>query len=83
MEMVETAGKFSYPVAVKQEMFSHIVQCFPSNWFKEGGPFFYLCMELPELWEPVLKRSYPDNASFEADMRKAYMGKIDQNRARH
>lgn len=83
MEMVETAGKFSYPVSVKQEMFSHIVQSFPSKWFKEGGPFFYLCMELPEIWEPVLKRSYPDNASFEADMRKAYMGKIDQNRAGH
>ncbi len=80
MELVETAGKFSYPVSVKQEMFSHVVQSFPPGWFQEGGPFFYLCMELPELWEPVLKRSYPDNAAFEADMRKSYMEKIERRR---
>jgi spore photoproduct lyase len=80
MELVETAGKFSYPVSVKKTMFSHVAQSFPSDWLQDGGPFFYLCMELPELWEPVLKRSYPDNASFEADMRKSYMGKIERLR---
>ena len=76
MELVESAGKFSYPVTVKQRLFSQVMESFPSIWKSGDGPFFYLCMELPELWEPVLHRSYPDNATFEADMRNAYTSKI-------
>jgi spore photoproduct lyase len=76
MELVESAGKFSYPVAVKQRLFSQVMESFPTAWKKGDGPFFYLCMELPELWEPVLHRSYPNNAAFEEDMRKAYTSRI-------
>jgi len=83
MELVESAGKFSYPVAVKKKLFSHAMDSFPTAWKTENGPFFYLCMELPELWEPVLHRSYPDNATFERDMRKAYTGKISALRQKN
>ncbi|MHC1693208.1 MAG: radical SAM protein [Sphaerochaetaceae bacterium] len=82
MELVETAGKYSYPVPVKQEMFSLAYGGFPAQWRLENGPFFYLCMELPQLWEPVFHRSYVDNASFEAAMRTAYLGKIERQRAK-
>lgn len=72
MELVESAGKYSYPEEVKQRLFSHAYTSFPQSWKGPDGPFFYLCMELPQLWEPVLGRSYPDNASFELDMRRHY-----------
>ena len=80
MDLTESAGKFSYPVDVKQKLFTTVFESFPSAWRTEPGPFFYLCMELPELWEPVLHRSYPNNDSFEADMRRAYLGRIDRQR---
>lgn len=73
MELTETAGKFSYPTDVKQRLFSHAYRCFPDSWKQDTGPFFYLCMEDPRLWEPVFDRSYPDNASFEQDMRRHYL----------
>lgn len=76
MELTESAGKYSYPTATKQELFSHAYASFPPSWKTETGPFFYLCMELPELWYPVLGRSYPDNASFEIDMRRQYWKKL-------
>lgn len=76
MELTESAGKYSYPTAIKQKLFSHAYASFPPSWKSESGPFFYLCMELPELWEPVLGRSYPDNASFENDMRRQYWKKL-------
>jgi spore photoproduct lyase len=76
MELVESAGKYSYPEEVKRNLFSHAYNCFPVEWKTMGGPFFYLCMELPQLWEPVLGRSYSDNASFEADMKAHYLRKV-------
>lgn len=82
MEMVESAGKFSYPKAVKQELFSHAYRSFPASWKGGRNPFFYLCMELPELWEPVLGRSYPDNASFEADMKRHYLATLGLDAAK-
>lgn len=72
MELVETAGKYSYPAEIKRELFAHAYGSFTQPWKTPGGPFFYLCMELPQLWEPVLSRSYADNAAFEADMRSHY-----------
>ena len=79
MELTETAGKYSYPVEIKQQMFSHAYNCFPESWKSGDGPFFYLCMELPQLWEPVFGYSYPDNASFEAAMKQHYRGKISRH----
>lgn len=72
MELTECAGKYSYPVEVKEKLFSHVYRSFPLSWRDDEGPFFYLCMELPQLWEPTLGRSYADNNAFEADMRNHY-----------
>ena len=76
MELVETAGKYSYPVEIKQQLFSHLYASFPQEWRDSSGPFFYLCMELPQLWEPIFGYSYPDNAAFEADMKRHYMQRM-------
>ncbi len=75
MELTGAAGKYSYPLATKQEMFSHAYACFPKQW-KEQGPFFYLCMEDPSLWEPTFGYSYPNDSSFEAAMKEAYQKRV-------
>lgn len=74
MELTPIAGKFSYPLATKQMMFSHLFNCFPEEWHQKV--FFYLCMEDPTLWQPCLGRSYTCNADFEQDMRRNYISKI-------
>jgi len=76
MELSETAGKFSYPLSVKEQLFTHAYSSFPVSWKGEEGPFMYLCMEPPQLWEPVFGRSYPDNATFEQAMKTAYLKKL-------
>jgi spore photoproduct lyase len=76
MSLSEIAGKYSYPLSVKEQLFTHAYECFPASWKSEEGPFMYLCMEAPELWEPVFGRSYPDNATFEMAMKTAYLKKI-------
>ena len=75
MELTGAAGKYSYPLATKQEMFSHAYSCFPESW-KQQGPFFYLCMEDPSLWEPTFGYSYPNDSSFEEAMKKAYQKRV-------
>ncbi len=75
MELTGAAGKYSYPLATKQELFSHAYSCFPQEW-KEGGPFFYLCMEDPSLWEPTFGYSYPNDKSFEAAMKDSYQKRV-------
>ena len=74
MPLAPIAGKFSYDLETKKEMFRHVYDCFPQDW--KDNVFFYLCMEDPSLWEPCLGRSYACNADFEADMKKAYLGKV-------
>lgn len=74
MPLAPIAGKYSYSNAVKQEMFSYIYECFPKEW--KDSVFFYLCMEDKALWPLCLGREYPDNASFEADMKRHYLNKI-------
>lgn len=74
MEFTPAAGKFSYPLEVKQEMFSYVYSLFPQDWKEKV--FFYLCMEDPSLWQPCLGRQYNSNASFEADMKDHYLAKI-------
>ncbi len=76
MELRETFGKYSYPLPLKEELFSYLYSLFPPHWRSEEGPFFYLCMEDPQLWEPVFGYSYPDNATFEAAMKRHYCTKI-------
>ncbi len=75
MELVEAAGKYSYPLDIKQSMFSHAYSCFPKQW-KQQGPFLYLCMEDPSLWEPTFGYSYPNDRAFEAAMKKAYKERV-------
>ena len=77
MELTQVAGKFSYPDQIKQRLFSHAFSCFPDSWKTPDGPFFYLCMEPPHLWEPVFGFSYPSNADFEIAMREHYRKKLN------
>ncbi len=78
MELSETFGKYSYPLPLKEEPFSYLYSLFPKQWRIAEGPFFYLCMEDPQLWEPVFGYSYPDNATFEAAMKSHYYTKIQK-----
>lgn len=77
MELVKTAGKYSYPLEKKEEMFSTLYSYFPES-FKENV-FFYLCMEDPTLWMKTLKREYKCDSDFELDMKKAYFSKLGLN----
>lgn len=72
----DAAGKLSYPFDTKKEMFSHVYSSFNESWRKHV--YFYLCMEDPELWEPVFGYSYEDNDAFEDDMKHSYMKKVRQ-----
>ena len=74
MELTEAAGKYYYPLAKKEKMFRHIYASFPEEYRK--GVFFYLCMEDPSLWKPVLEREYSSDKEFEMDMKKNYLRKI-------
>lgn len=71
MDLTLSAGKYTYPLEVKQEMFSFAYNEFPSSW-KQGSPFFYLCMEDPSLWEPTFGFSYENDAAFERAMKQSY-----------
>ena len=74
MELTPAAGKFSYPLSVKEKMFSHVFSSF-SEIFR-NNVFFYLCMEDPSLWLPVLGREYSCDREFEEDMKKHYFSKV-------
>lgn len=71
--MEEIAGKFSYPAAVKRELFSHVYGAL-APW--HGRVFFYLCMEEPALWPEVFGFAYQSNADFEQDMLRSYAQKM-------
>ena len=74
MELTPAAGKFSYPLDVKRKMFSHVYGSFPEEFRR--NVFFYLCMEDPSLWRPVLGREYACDRDFEKDMKAHYEAKI-------
>ncbi|MDC7222979.1 MAG: radical SAM protein [Spirochaetales bacterium] len=76
MPLEESAGKFTYPLSRKEEMFRFAYESFRS-WHGEEV-FFYLCMEDLELWEPVFHRSYPSNEAFEEDMKRTYWDKLNR-----
>lgn len=76
MQFTPIAGKYSYPLEVKQKMFSHVYSQFTQDW--KDKVFFYLCMEDPALWQPCLGRKYNSNIDFENDMKKSYTNKIGQ-----
>lgn len=72
MDLTLSAGKYTYPLAVRQQMFSFVYNQFPDSW-KQGNPFFYLCMEDPSLWDPVFGYSYADDKHFELAMKTSYL----------
>ena len=78
MELVPAAGKSSYPLPVKERMFSHVARSFPRSF--RNGVFFYLCMEDPSLWLPVLGHEYASDREFELAMKEAYQLKINRLR---
>lgn len=79
--MNDAAGKLSYPLETKQELFSFAYRQFSQQW--RDQVFFYLCMEDPSLWDSVFGYAYEDNEAFETGMKGSYMRKIDLIRQRH
>ena len=73
MPFDDAAGKFSYPLKTKIEMFSHAYESF-KPWHKEV--FFYLCMEPHELWKKCFGYEYATNNDFERDMLYNYSKKL-------
>ncbi len=75
MPLVEAAGKYSYTLDIKREMFSKVYSYFPDSFKK--NVFFYLCMEDPSLWMPCLGREYRCDREFELDMKRHYLDKVN------
>lgn len=73
MPLYDANGKYSYPLSLKEEMFSTLYQAF-KPWHKDV--FFYLCMEDESLWQKVFGYEYPNNEAFEKAMLDAYRRKI-------
>ena len=71
--MVDASGKLSYPLEVKEKMFSFAYQSL-KEWHKDV--YFYMCMEEKSLWKKVFGYEYPTNESFEMDMKLNYMKKV-------
>ncbi len=78
MELVDAAGKYSYPLDKKEKMFRHIYSSFPKEY--KDNIFFYLCMEDPSLWMKCLGREYSCDKEFEMDMKRFYLSKINSIR---
>lgn len=76
MELTEMFGKFSYPREIRLALYQNAYHAFPRTWREKGGPFFYLCLEEPEMWEPLFGYEYPNNAVFEEAMKAHYLEKI-------
>ena len=77
MPLQQTAGKYSYPDAIKLELFRRVYGALQA-W--HARVFFYLCMEPAALWPQVFGFDYADNARFEAAMKAAYFEKINRRR---
>ncbi len=74
MPLVDAAGKLSYPLPIKEEMFRFAYHSL-TPWHKKV--FFYMCMEDHSLWKRVFGYEYPTNESFELDMKYSYLAKIE------
>ena len=73
MPFDDAAGKFSYPLEVKKEMFRYAYNAF-KPWHKKV--FFYLCMEEHSLWKECFGYEYATNNDFERDMLYNYSKKL-------
>ncbi|MBT3236985.1 MAG: hypothetical protein HN353_13600 [Bdellovibrionales bacterium] len=74
MPLVDANGKLSYPLEIKQELFSTLYNSFDSKWHNEV--FFYLCMEDQSLWPGIFGMQYKSNQEFEQAMIQSYWHKI-------
>lgn len=72
--LTQTAGKFSYPLRVKYELFENLFNNFKS-WHKKV--FFYFCMEDRECWKQIFGYEYKTNEDFEKSMVDNYFDKIN------
>jgi len=79
MPMEEIAGKYSYPLEHKVEMFKTVYDAL-NPWSQDV--FFYLCMEAQSLWKPVFGYEFETNIALESAMKGAYLKKIE-NLKRH
>jgi len=71
--MKDASGKFSYPLDIKEKMFSFAYESL-KPWHHDV--YFYMCMEDKSLWKKVFGYEYPTNESFEMDMKLNYLKKI-------
>jgi spore photoproduct lyase len=76
MPFDNAAGKASYPLAIKEEMFSHAYASF-KPWHDKV--YFYLCMEDHSLWKKCFGYEYATNADMERDMVSSYCKKVGIN----
>ena len=76
MPMEDASGKQSYPLHVKEQMFSHAYESF-SPWHsgESDDVFFYLCMEEHSLWRKCFGYEYASNNHFEEQMLASYRKK--------
>jgi spore photoproduct lyase len=72
MPFDDAAGKASYPMEIKEEMFTHAYESF-KPW--HGKVFFYLCMEDHSLWKKCFGYEYNTNADLERAMVYSYCEK--------
>ncbi len=74
MELVpDPHGKWTYPDAIKIDMFKTMYQTF-APW--HGEVFFYLCMEKAAIWEGSFGYVYANNDEFEEALLKSAFDKI-------
>ena len=73
MDLVDAGGKLSYPLEIKEELFSHLYQSL-KKW--HDNVFFYMCMEDMTLWKTVFGYEYQTNDELEVAMIDAYWGKV-------
>ncbi len=72
MPFDNAAGKASYPLEIKEEMFKHAYESFKA-WHNKV--YFYLCMEDHSLWKKCFGYEYATNADMERDMVSSYCKK--------
>lgn len=73
MPFDDAAGKSSYPMQIKEEMFSHAYKSF-APWHNKV--FFYLCMEDHSLWKKCFGYEYNTNTDLERAMVSSYCKKL-------
>ena len=76
MPMEKVAGKSSYPVNIKEELFRTAWQAF-TPW--HDSVFFYLCMESRALWQSVFGFCYDSNDAFS----QALLGQVSKKLPRN